>query len=355
MTESDFFLDLYIPRPVVEAELRRTIYYGRPAVLLGHAGVGKTTLLRHLVRSMPEAKALFISAHDEDDLAELQRRAEQSEAKLIVIDDLDRLGAEKVSLMLRRIRDTSERLNVPAILSMRPRSHRQAVPIPDAGHAVYEVIHLENPQDSELDRLSELRGRLGIAEQTILENELGTLALFSAVTGEQGPVLLFGASQSEHVGRPSQTQLRLTGVLNDLLAKTLRLESLTPRELEILVAELLEEDGCKVKLTKASRDDGVDVIALFNGPAGEEIYFVEAKTKQNLKPISVSPVRELYGVVQSNQANKGMLVTTATFSKPAVALAAKHPTHLELRDCDRLATWISSAANRRQTSVKRRS
>jgi len=86
-------------------------------------------------------------------------------------------------------------------------------------------------------------------------------------------------------------------------------------DFEHLVRELFErffsKDGGEVRVTRASRDWGVDAIAFDPDPIRGGKIVIQAKRYNNVVPVSA--VRDLYGTVINEGATKGILVTTSYF------------------------------------------
>lgn len=96
--------------------------------------------------------------------------------------------------------------------------------------------------------------------------------------------------------------------------------ALHPREFELLVRELLEAMGLTAKETPYSKDDGVDVVAEDHRPFRRGRVVVQAKRYAG--SVGVTTVRELNGVLPLHRAQRGIVVTTGTFTREAVATAA---------------------------------
>jgi len=98
-------------------------------------------------------------------------------------------------------------------------------------------------------------------------------------------------------------------------------------DFEHLVRELFEQefskDGGEVKVTRASRDGGVDAVAFDPDPLKGGKIVIQAKRYTNL--VSVSAVRDLYGTVLNEGANKGILVTTSNYGPDAYKFAKGKP------------------------------
>ncbi len=87
-------------------------------------------------------------------------------------------------------------------------------------------------------------------------------------------------------------------------------------EFEDFIANLLRQKGFKVTQTDYSNDGGVDLIAEYNQPLFSGKYIVQCK-KYTDNLVGQPELRDLYGVVMSESANKGILITTSDFTTQA--------------------------------------
>lgn len=98
-------------------------------------------------------------------------------------------------------------------------------------------------------------------------------------------------------------------------------------DFEHLVRELFEQEftggGGEVKITRASRDAGVDAIAFDPDPIRGGKFVIQAK--RYTRTVGVSAVRDLYGTVLNEGASKGILVTTADYGPDAYQFAKDKP------------------------------
>lgn len=118
------------------------------------------------------------------------------------------------------------------------------------------------------------------------------------------------------------------------------LRSITPREFEELLADLLRGMGWDVELTKQTRDGGSDILAYLNTEVGRLLCLVEAKHYREDRKIGVELVRTLYGTLCDAQANSAMLVTTSSFTADAKTFQQRHQYQLTLRDYGDVVEWI---------------
>ena len=101
-------------------------------------------------------------------------------------------------------------------------------------------------------------------------------------------------------------------------------------DFEHLVAQLFEwqfaKDGTEVKVTQASRDRGVDAIVFDPDPFMGGKYVLQAKRYTNT--VDVASVRDLYGTVMNEGANRGILITTSSYGPEAYDFAKDKPISL---------------------------
>jgi len=115
---------------------------------------------------------------------------------------------------------------------------------------------------------------------------------------------------------------------------------LTPRQFEILIAELFEDMGWRVQITSLTRDGGADVLAYLDTKAGSLLSLIEAKRYGRERKVGVDIVRSLLGTVQDFNANSGMIVTTSSFTRDAREFRQRHEYRLALHDYNQVLEWI---------------
>ncbi|MGW6573457.1 restriction endonuclease [Streptomyces sp. NPDC054945] len=102
--------------------------------------------------------------------------------------------------------------------------------------------------------------------------------------------------------------------------------AMDPIAFENLVAELFRAMGMEAVTTQRSGDGGVDVEAVDPAPIRGGRIVVQVKRYRNTVPPTA--VRDLYGTVQDKGANKGVLVTTASFGPGSYTFANGKPLEL---------------------------
>lgn len=98
-------------------------------------------------------------------------------------------------------------------------------------------------------------------------------------------------------------------------------------DFEHLVRQVFEwefsEKGGEVKVTRSSRDGGVDAIVLDPDPIRGGKIIIQAKRYTNTVPVSA--VRDLYGTIINEGANKGILITTSDYGSDSYKFAQGKP------------------------------
>jgi hypothetical protein len=118
----------------------------------------------------------------------------------------------------------------------------------------------------------------------------------------------------------------------------LDLETVPHREFEEFVAELYAGLGCRVRLTRASKDGGRDGIVEKLKPIAMRCI-IECKHPNVDNKVEILPVRALFGVLNDDvpAPNKAMLVTSTAFASEGRQFESRHHWQLELIDARRLS------------------
>lgn len=106
------------------------------------------------------------------------------------------------------------------------------------------------------------------------------------------------------------------------LDSRLDLLNLTANEFETLIRQLFESRGLKSWQTQASRDDGVDAIAVNEDVVLGGLAIIQAKRYSKVVPYE--SVTALAGVMNDKAASKGILVTTSWVGKASREFAERN-------------------------------
>ncbi len=113
----------------------------------------------------------------------------------------------------------------------------------------------------------------------------------------------------------------------DDLGEQFNLAAMDWVDFEHLIREVFEKEfassGGEVKVTRASRDGGIDAVAFDPDPIRGGKIVIQAKRYTNT--VGLSAVRDLYGTVINEGAAKGILITTADYGPDAYEFANGKP------------------------------
>ena len=107
----------------------------------------------------------------------------------------------------------------------------------------------------------------------------------------------------------------------------------TPTEFEHLVRQLFEAIGMQSWVTQASKDDGVDAVAVNEDPFMGGHCIIQAKRYRGA--VGVEPVRALAGVMDDKHATTGILVTTSWVTKDGHDFAQRNG-RIRLIECEEI-------------------
>ena len=129
-------------------------------------------------------------------------------------------------------------------------------------------------------------------------------------------------------------------ILDTILSKS-------PREFENLVVKLLQSMGYggelrdAAKVTPYSRDGGIDGV-IKEDVLGLDLIYIQAKRYRRENLVSEGAVKEFAGTLQAIPANKGVFITTSSYTKGARKYVEKlgSTTTIVLIDGTELAKYI---------------
>lgn len=90
-------------------------------------------------------------------------------------------------------------------------------------------------------------------------------------------------------------------------------------QFEDYISNLFRRLGFEVEATSYSNDGGVDLIATYTQPIFSGKYIIQCKNWTG--PVGQPEVRDLYGVVMDQRANKGILITPSDYTQQAYDFA----------------------------------
>jgi hypothetical protein len=136
-------------------------------------------------------------------------------------------------------------------------------------------------------------------------------------------------------------------LLDYLVKDPAAMYSLTPRQFELFIAELLETLGYfDVRVGSGSKDGGVDVTAMIRHEFGIERMIVQCKHYRRTLKVGETTVKQLMTDVELHQAARGLIVTTSTLTRPARLLVESYRYLLSSFDGGELETLLTKFGRR---------
>ena len=130
----------------------------------------------------------------------------------------------------------------------------------------------------------------------------------------------------------------------DLISKGKLLSEMGWRDFEELIGLLLENEGWKVEVTRATRDGGIDVVAIKNDKLLGEIKSIwQAKKYGPTNKVRLSEVRELSAIREEAKATKAFIVTTSRLTRDAIEWIKRDIYRLGYKEHENVEQWVKEA------------
>jgi len=136
--------------------------------------------------------------------------------------------------------------------------------------------------------------------------------------------------------------------LIELIASdTTQIASLTKTEFEEICAEMFARKGFKVDLFRASKDGGIDFLAVHDTSSDPIVYAVQCKHPDKKtdgrkpKTMGLPVVQQIYGAAKAFDLQGGIAITSTTYSPTAKRFADLKPTEIQVHDGSDVISWIT--------------
>jgi hypothetical protein len=195
-------------------------------------------------------------------------------------------------------------------------------------------------------RVDELVDRPWLAEydQEVPENPL---AYHHPFTGIGFGVMYSKRHRETKDGRIAVSAFVAQSLIDTIVDNPEQLLALSKTEFEELTAEMFARRGFEVDLFRPSKDEGIDFLAVCNEDTPEPIILaVQTKhpdvksDKQSRNVLTVSTVREIYGVAKAWNLHGAIAVTSSTYSRDAKRFAEMKPEEIQVVDSSDILEWV---------------
>ena len=114
-----------------------------------------------------------------------------------------------------------------------------------------------------------------------------------------------------------------------------KIQNMTHIEFEEFVERIFENLGYSVRVTKPTRDGGYDIIATKSEPIIMALL-IECKHWREDRKVGIDVLRKIHSVMDTEQVNKAIVVTSSTFTSGVRKFAKERRTLIDLWDLDDL-------------------
>ncbi|WP_207428954.1 restriction endonuclease [Pedobacter sp. SYSU D00535] len=373
----DVILDEHL-RPVISGSRSRELFdldtiliaYGH-AIVYGEAGIGKTAFLKAFqnLNTPGFGKIDFRSGYEveanESALLPylLGRRIPRHDERpdLLIIDGFEEILSPKVKERIERLMREGRKYGLRVILSARQQINEKV--FGQLSHSIWlrrltdqevnkMVAIYDHHTGEHPDMVSTIRGMMDEFNGNP-RAILSALNIFFGLSANaerpfiyQNPIIIKEMETPTLIVEEAPkiiTDIRVinTGILNKIKRQPHAIYQLTPRQFEIMVAELFDERGYKVQLTQQTRDGGKDLIIADHRELGNLMFYVECKRNAPDRPVGVSVISHLAGRILADRVTAGLVVTSSYFSADAIALQSKIEHQMSLIDFVKLSAMIT--------------
>ncbi|TDU69418.1 restriction system protein [Prosthecobacter fusiformis] len=347
--------------------LRKSLLGGqsRTVVISGPRGIGKTAL-GYVFSDLHHAEfpggvsRLHANPMEPLDILVSSTFVDQTKASLIIIDDVDERPNSTVLKEVNKLRQIFPNAGIilttggdPTVLQGDTAIRLGGLSSDLMRNMIEQRASLSADACVPKELLDLLQGHVlagKIAADSMLAQGLTPRELLrrlhaftaSGIYDPSGLPLLAGASQTQIISD-------ITTVSDEFLTKLHDSPNLwydlSPRDFEVVVAEILYRLGYDITLTPASKDGGKDIYAAKKSDLGSFLYVVECKRYAPDNTIGVGLIRQLNGVVEAERATAGILATTSFFTKDAKEFQTTVANRMSLKDYLGLQDWLARLQN----------
>lgn len=120
---------------------------------------------------------------------------------------------------------------------------------------------------------------------------------------------------------------------------------LSPRKFEILISEIFSNQGYRTELGKGQNDGGVDVRLYKKDEIDQIVTLVQVKKYKPDAPIKLEAVSSLAAMVNQENANRGLFITTSRYLPGVIKFAQREKSRLTLANSADVSRWCLETKN----------
>jgi hypothetical protein len=125
-----------------------------------------------------------------------------------------------------------------------------------------------------------------------------------------------------------------------------RLYDLSSRKMEIFVSEIFRNQGYYTELGKGTNDGGIDLKLYQKDEIDQIVTLVQVKKYKKELPIKLEAVSSLSAIVDQENANRGLFITTSRYLPVAKRFAERQGNRIVLADSNNIVEWCKNVNSR---------
>lgn len=122
--------------------------------------------------------------------------------------------------------------------------------------------------------------------------------------------------------------------------------ALQPRQFEILISEIFRNQGYITELGKGQGDGGIDVKLFQKDEIDQIVTLVQVKKYKPTLPVKMEAVAALSAIVDQENANRGLFITTSRYLPQAKKFAERKNSRLTLASSKEVVYWCENVKNK---------
>jgi hypothetical protein len=122
------------------------------------------------------------------------------------------------------------------------------------------------------------------------------------------------------------------------------LRQISPRAFESFLDAVFRNNGYRTVLGPGSGDGGVDIRLYGNDVIGEIVTLVQARRYAPHRPIGLEAVQALTAIIDDENANRGLFITTSRYLPCARRFALRENSRIQLADSVSVSEWSKQAS-----------
>lgn len=122
------------------------------------------------------------------------------------------------------------------------------------------------------------------------------------------------------------------------------LQKLSPRQFEKFLDSVFKNNGYRSQLGPGQADGGVDIRLYSEDTVSEILTLVQAKRYKSKNPIKIEAVQAFWTVVEDENANRGLFITTSRYLSGVKKFAERKNKKLILADSVDIQNWSKLAS-----------